>query len=271
MKLYAHISGKKYAVASEAMDISIPLDFYGSQPNTYNIPPATSKAFEGGGFVGDVRRGGSCNFETTSLTAHCNGTHTECVGHITGTRLSVHDRLKDTLVPATLISVIPERATKTRDTYAPSFNTEDRVITRNSMAEALAHSDRYFLEALVIRTLPNETGKKSRDYMVQAPPFFSLEAMQMIRSYGVKHLLVDMPSVDRLFDEGLLSAHHIFWEITGHEEGSVEGESAYRTITEMIFVPDEIPDGQYLLNLQIAPFVSDASPSRPRLFHVNPE
>jgi hypothetical protein len=36
----------------------------------------------------------------------------------------------------------------------------------------------------------------------------------------------------------------------------------------MIYVPDEISDGEYLLNLQIAPFVSDASPSRPVLFKI---
>ncbi|MDX2249944.1 MAG: cyclase family protein [Bacteroidia bacterium] len=271
MKLYVEISGKKYSLENPALDIGIPLIFNGPQPNTYNIPPATAQAFEGGGFVGDVRRGGSCNFETSTLTTHCNGTHTECVGHITDSRISVHDRLQDTLVGATLLSVFPEKASKTRDTYLPPLNPEDMLITRNCLAEVLAHSTKNFLEALIIRTLPNTADKKSRDYMQKSPPFFSKEAMQMIRSYGVNHLLVDMPSVDRLFDEGLLTAHHIFWEMNpeGHEENTAAGY--FRTITEMIYVPDEIPDGLYLLNLQIAPFMSDASPSRPRLFRIVPE
>ena len=37
----------------------------------------------------------------------------------------------------------------------------------------------------------------------------------------------------------------------------------------MIFVPNKIIDGKYLLNLQFAPFVSDASPSRPILYQIN--
>jgi hypothetical protein len=38
------------------------------------------------------------------------------------------------------------------------------------------------------------------------------------------------------------------------------------TITELIYVPAEVNDGLYLLNLQVAPFVADAAPSRPVLY-----
>ena len=41
-----------------------------------------------------------------------------------------------------------------------------------------------------------------------------------------------------------------------------------KTITEMIYVPNEISDGLYVLNLQIAPFENDASPSKPVLYKV---
>jgi hypothetical protein len=40
------------------------------------------------------------------------------------------------------------------------------------------------------------------------------------------------------------------------------------TITEMIFVNDKVQDGSYLLNLQIASFENDASPSKPILFEI---
>ena len=40
----------------------------------------------------------------------------------------------------------------------------------------------------------------------------------------------------------------------------------YATITEFIFVNNSIGDGTYFLNLQIAPFENDASPSRPVLY-----
>jgi hypothetical protein len=36
------------------------------------------------------------------------------------------------------------------------------------------------------------------------------------------------------------------------------------------FVPDEAADGLYLLDLQLAPFAADATPSRPRLYPVIP-
>ena len=87
-----------------------------------------------------------------------------------------------------------------------------------------------------------------------------------MRELGVGHLLVDTPSVDRLFDEGKLSNHRIFWQI---EPGAFEVSNAsliQNTITELIYVPEQIADGNYLLNLQIAPFATDASPSRPLLF-----
>ena len=102
--------------------------------------------------------------------------------------------------------------------------------------------------------------------MKKTSPFFTVEAMEYIVSLGVKHLLVDIPSVDRLFDDGILSAHNIFWETDNKKLNLIASK---KTITEMIFVPNKIIDGKYLLNLQFAPFVSDASPSRPVLYQIN--
>jgi arylformamidase len=254
-----------YTLSPTPIDLSIPLQFNGPQPNSYGVPPAVSQAFEGGGFIGDVRRGGSCNFETYHLTPHCNGTHTECVGHITAERLAVHELLQDDFLPATLLSVAPQEVPQSADSYDPPLKPGDKIITRQQLASALENISAPFLKALIIRTLPHDEGKLRRDYMQEAPAFFSLEAMRYIRERGVEHLLVDLPSVDRLFDEGKLSNHRIFWDVVG-----VAGPSSptSRTITEFIFVPEEVMDGHYLLNLQIAPFVSDAAPSRPRIFRL---
>ena len=75
----------------EPIDISIPLRFNGPQPNAYGVEPASASACEYGSLVGDTRRGGRVNFERVSFVPHCNGTHTECVGHITNERISVRD------------------------------------------------------------------------------------------------------------------------------------------------------------------------------------
>jgi len=257
--------------ATEPIDISIPLNFNGPQPNAYGVVQASSEACVAGDLIGDTRRGGSCNFEQYTLIPHCNGTHTECAGHITTERISIRDCLQDVLVAARLITIDPSYAGDTEETYSMSIGAADRLITTQKIRNALASADGTALnspDALVIRTLPNDDRKLTRQYLTDVPPYFTTEAMQLIVRLGIRHLLVDLPSVDRLFDEGRLSNHRIFWAI---DQGSFEQVEIGRrgcSITELIYVPNGIADGPYLLNLQIAPFASDASPSRPILFRI---
>lgn len=252
----------------EQLDISIPLNFNGAQPNAYGVERASSTPCQAGSLVGDTRQGGSCNFEEYRFIPHCNGTHTECIGHITDERISVHESLRDAFIPSTLITVEPVKASDTADTYTPDKNAEDRIITKDSLQNALKDFDKDWLAGLIVRTLPNDESKKTRAYMENIPPFFSLEAMRFIVESGVKHLLVDMPSIDRTFDEGKLSNHRIFWNVEPESREASETSLINNTVTEMIFVPNSVKDGTYLLNLQIAPFVADASPCRPILFKV---
>ena len=248
---------------SKGNDISIPINFNGEQPNTYGVDIATSKPYQDGQFIGDTRKGGPCNFETYSFTPHCNGTHTECIGHITDERVSVLTSLNQEMIPATLVSVTPRNTT---ENYTPDLNKEDLVITKEDLEMQLKNINPAFLQGLIIRTLPNSDNKKSRDYMIVSPAFFSIDAMEYIVSLGVVHLLVDTPSVDRLLDDGHLSAHNIFWETNGKEFNPT---TQNKTITEMIFAPSSLEDGTYLLNLQIPAFVSDAAPSRPIIYKIN--
>lgn len=255
-----------YFDTKNPLDISIYLNFKGAQPNIYGVEKATARACQAEYLVGDTRRGGSCNFEEYKFIPHCNGTHTECVGHITNKRISIHDSLKDSFIPATLITVEPEKASESEETYSVKFGIEDKLISKKILENALKDTDENLLQALIIRTLPNDNNKKTRIYKENASPYFSHEAMHFIVEKKVKHLLVDLPSIDRLFDEGNLSNHRIFW---GIEQGSFQitvNSLIYNTITELIFVPAVVKDGNFLLNLQIAPFASDASPSRPILF-----
>ncbi len=264
MKATIEIEKIKFEIDfSKGNDISIPLLFNGKQPNTYGVDAAISKPYQDGNFIGDTRKGGPCNFETYSFTPHCNGTHTECIGHITDERISVLASLNDEIIASTLVSVKPK---KTTENYIPKLNNEDLVITKEDLFQELKDINPIFLKAIIIRTLPNTENKKRRDYMKETPSFFSLNAMQYLVDLGVQHLLVDTPSVDRLFDDGNLSAHNIFWETKAKEFNS---KTQNKTITEMIFVPDFIEDGNYLLNLQIPAFVSDAAPSRPILYKIH--
>jgi arylformamidase len=261
MTSHLTINGREHAVdLSAPIDISIPLRFDGPQPNAFGVEPATSQACEYGDLVGDTRRGGSCNFERVTFIPHCNGTHTECVGHITNERISVGECLRDAFVSALLISVLPQEEDGELLIERPAL--EDAGV------DALPGSES---RALIVRTLPYDDGKLSRVYDENnIPPYFTADAMNFIVECGFRHLLVDVPSIDRLFDDGKLMNHRIFWNV---EQGSFEVNHATRvnsTITELIYVASTVADGEYLLNLQIAPFESDAAPSRPVLFRSEP-
>jgi hypothetical protein len=82
---------------------------------------------------------------------------------------------------------------------------------------------------------------------------------ELLVNMGIKHFLVDLPSVDREDDGGKLLFHKTFWQYPQNIRKDA-------TITELIFVPGNVQNGTYLLNLQIASFELDASPSKPVLY-----
>lgn len=264
MKIAMTVAGRVYAAdLSRPHDIAIPVRFDDVQLSAFGAPPAQMKAYEAGTFVGAVARGGSCNCETYTITPHCNGTHTECVGHITGRRVAVKDVLRDSLLAATVVTVIPGAPS---EHYEPPPQAGDVMITRAALEAALAGAGRGFMEALVIRTAPNGIDKRTRDYGVAMPAYLSHDAMAFIAGLPVRHLLVDMPSVDRLDDGGRLGNHRIFWDVAPHDKDAAPSP---KTITELVYVPDDVKDGAYLLNLQVAAFDADAAPSRPVLYEVS--
>ncbi|MCK6620729.1 MAG: cyclase family protein [Calditrichaceae bacterium] len=269
MKLQFSGASARYEIdAAHPIDISIPLNFNGGQPNHFGAEPAAAQPLEMGGFIGDTRRGGSCNVEIYRLIPHCNGTHTECAGHITGERLSVNEVLRECLFPATLATVQPLKAAQTSDTYQPAKQPGDELITRDALETALQNASGEFLEGLILRTLPNDASKKSRRYTEAPPPFFSLEAMRFLSGLPLKHLLVDIPSLDRMFDEGQMNAHRIFWNIPPGSRALSADSRPDRTVTEMIYVPEAVTDGRYLASIHIPPFIADAAPGRILLFPI---
>ena len=174
--------------------ISIDLDFNGPQANLYGVPPAQAAAFEAGDLVGDTRRGGSCNFEHVQLIPHCNGTHTECIGHITDARVYISDVLTDSRFPGQLVTVAPKALDDAPgETYNACATPQDRVITREQLAAAIdTHRP---TDALVVRTLPNPPRKPRTTYTGEPPmpPYFTHEAMELITRLNVQHLIVDLP------------------------------------------------------------------------------
>lgn len=242
------------------VDISIPLRFNGPQPNAYGVERAMSEPVRAGSLVGDTRQGGSVNFERYTFIPHCNGTHTECVGHITDERISVRECLRDVIVPAVLVSVEPELSGKEQTLTVASLK------NAGIQKPATAGGSDTGPTALIVRTLPNDDSKLIAEYgETNIPPYFCADAIRLIVEAGFSHLVCDLPSIDRIFDDGKLENHRIFWGVEPDSREIWEATRTNSTITELAYIPNEIQDGEYLLNLQIAPFDSDCSPSRPIL------
>ena len=231
---------------SKPLDISIPLQASEKNPlawyqNEPNIEPVRM-----GDWIGKVSEGGSVNFNNVFFNPHAHGTHTECFGHISNEFYSVNDALKIFFFLAEVITVQPEKVG------------DDEIIFEESISKALNGKTP---EAIAIRTLPNNTSKKSKHWSNTNWPFLHEKAALFLREIGVKHLLIDLPSVDREQDEGKLLAHKAFWNYP-------ENPRRDCTITEMIYLPETIADGNYFLNLQMASFENDASPSKPVLYRI---
>jgi len=246
---------------AKPIDISIPLSNTDANPIAWYIEKPQIEpvrfASEGSEWIGKVSEGSSTNFNSIFFNPHGHGTHTECLGHITKEFYSINQCLKQFFFTAELISIAPEK--KEEDFVITKAQIEKVLCTLTALSKTR--------EAIIIRTLPNLTSKKSKNYSNTNPPYLSEEAATFIRECGIKHLLVDLPSVDRENDEGKLLAHKAFWNVTDVNNLNADARLDC-TITEMIFVDDTVKDGSYILNLQIASFENDASPSKPILFMI---
>ena len=237
---------------SKPIDISLPLSNTNENPIAWYIEKPEIKPVVFGDWIGSVKKGASTNFNNIFFNPHGHGTHTECLGHITREFYSINQCLQQFFFTAELISIEPE-----------SIN-NDLIITKQQIEKALNGK---VTQAIIIRTLPNSGSKKHKNYSNTNPPYLAEKAATYIREIGIQHLLIDLPSVDREEDEGKLLAHKAFWNVKNVNELNNDARLNC-TITEMIFVEDTIQDRSYILNLQIASFENDASPSKPVLYAI---
>ncbi|TQV85583.1 cyclase family protein [Aliikangiella coralliicola] len=270
MKIQLSINQRNYqADLSQPKSIAITLLPNGEQPSHFGAPGCTSKVLEGDGFIGDTSRGGSCNVNQLTIIPHCNGTHTESVAHIVNQPVPVYRALENSIFPAILVSIEPQTAKTVSDNYIPNFDENNLVITREQLAAKLDNYHTEQLTGLAIRTLPNSADKETAVYNIDRyPVYLTNDAMQYIVERKVQHLMVDFPSVDKMYDDGKLSNHRIFWNVALDDKNLSSESLLSKTITEMIFVNDEVADGCYLCSLQIPQIETDAVPSRPVLFKL---
>lgn len=251
------------------LSIAIPLEFGGPQPSCFDAPPATARPFLAGPFVGDTRAGGSCNCELVTLAPHCNGTHTECVGHVTEERVAVTDCVKGGVALALVVSIAPVAAAATEEDSDPVPAEGDLLITAAALQAAAARHPGPAPRALVIRTLQGDADGPLQSYRAAAPPpYLSRQAAAWLVDRSIEHVVLDLPSADRTDDGGRLTAHRIFFGLPAGSRRAAEARRPQSSITELAWVPAGIADGYFLLDLQIPAFQADAAPSRPLLYPV---
>lgn len=238
------------------IDLSLSTGVNGENPNAFYINPAQFEPIRVGGFIGSVGEGGSANCEVLTLCAHGNGTHTECVGHISENRIALPEIWQDGFHLAQLVSLELEEK--------GYFSLEQ--VSSVHWAEGIS--------AVVFRSLPNGNWKKSNNWSGNNAPYFQSSALKFLADKGITHLLTDFPSVDPEEDNGLLEAHHAWWGVPYRSQGnfkqqvSTQQTRSKSTITELIFIPSTVEDGIYGLQIQIPNLMTDAVPSRPLLYPI---
>lgn len=226
--------------------LALPLRHGPNNPNAWYVNDPSFRPVESNGFIGQVAAGGSVNFYDVAFNPHGNGSHTECVGHIS----TEHHFLSDCPIqPIAICQVL---------SVEPITKDADLVITQDDVLPKLEAD----IQAIAIRTLPNDKSKTTRHYSNSNPAYFEAELLGKLAGNNIQHFLTDLPSVDREEDEGRLAAHHAWWRYPDQPRLSA-------TITEMIFIPDEVKDGIYLLNLMHPRFALDAAPSQPMLYPLH--
>ena len=251
-------SGRQFAAdLSRPVSIAIPLDFAGPQAACFDAPPASSRP---------LFAGLSCNCETLTLAPHCNGTHTECVGHLTEDRVAVSERVPGGLVLALLVTLAPVSAAASGEGSDPEPAPGDRLVTAAALEGASGRFDGARPGAMILRTAEAASGPH-RSYRGAAPaPYLSRQAAAWLVARDIQHVVFDLPSADRADDGGRLTAHRVFFGLPQGSRRSRDASRPQASITELAWIDASIPDGWYLLDLQMPAFLSDAAPSRPLLY-----
>ena len=248
MKLF--LDEHRYIHTRKPLDLSIELSNDENNPRAWYVDPPTFEPVRTEHYMGSVAEGGSVNFRDIFFNPHGHGTHTECLGHITKEVYSINERIQEYFCEAQVLTLTPKVITNKIDGLS------DRVITADQLSAVSSGVD-----ALILRTLPNVSDKLHMKYSDTNPAYLDVAGASVLIEKSIKHLLLDLPSVDRESDGGELIFHHAFWEVP-------QNPNHERTITELIFVGNEVEDGKYILELQVAPFKNDAAPSRPVLYKI---
>ena len=235
--------GHRYEVdLSQPVDCSSTFGNLKREPRAWHSAPVSISPVKVDDWIGAVKEGAPVNFFSVQLNPHGNGTHTECFGHISPEQHKVNDYFKDYHGFCTFVRISSREHEGDRVVFLEDFEKK-----KLNLAKFLA--------------IQVDADIFPQDYSGKNAAYFQAELLAYLAEKGVKHFITNLPSVDREKDGGALAAHHAFWNYP-----SATREEA--TITELAFFPKSLKEGEYFINLQVAPLHNDASPSRPLLYRL---
>jgi len=254
------VKNKNYTIdLTKAIDLSISIQHGKNNPNCFWAPYPWFEAYQAGGFIGSTLKGAPVNFFNIKLNPHGSCTHTECVGHIAKETYTINNCLKTNWFKALLITVEFEALNGDKIITESTVNTKIKDLEEDT-------------SALIVRTLPNTKDKLTRLYSGTNPPYLQVDAMDLIVKKGIQHFLIDLPSIDREEDAGELLSHHRFWQYPSYKstytEKELEQVRQFCTISELLYINNEVKDGYYFLNLQTLNINLDVSPSKPLIYPI---
>ena len=212
-------------------------------PNAYYLNQAEFKAVITDDFIGDVQKGGACNCEDITFNAHGNGTHTECVGHVSKESIYMDQVIMPPYLTCHLVHA-----------NAKHLANGDLIVDLNSYP----WQNLTDLDAVIIHS---GTTHKAEQFSGTNPCYIDKQVLRVLNEKGINHVLTDLPSVDREEDGGALAGHKVFF-------GYPEGIHLNKTITELLFVPPSIETGKYLLSINYAAMETDAVPASIKIYPI---
>ena len=267
---------------SGGVSLAKPLDF-ASPLVDFGAAPPTKRPIQIGDFTGDTTQGAGCNVDELTIVPHCHGTHTETVGHIVDEDAMIASITIPSWMMAALVTVAAIPAGQSNEQYRPPPLPDDGLITAQSLITAWERLSQLvgveFLKAfastgeraIIVRVATQATAPRKQQQSKArhaSPPYFSTDAIEWCNATGIQHLLIESPSIDRTEDGGLLTNHHLFWNVPAKTHSLTPESWTHKTITESITIDEELADEMYLLNLQVPRLCSDAAPSNPILHRL---
>jgi kynurenine formamidase len=258
---------KVRAALDRGVSLAIAVEFGAPGPRHFGATAPSAQPFVAGKFSGSVATGASANCSTLTITPHCQMTHTESVAHLTREAGDAWRVVPRGLLPAVVVSVVPEPARESSGAPIRSPSPPTLISKRRLRAGPWAHGGAV---AAIIRTLPNDASKRTRDYTDLVPPYLTREAVEWLIEERIEHLVLDVPSLDRTHDDGHMVGHRLFFGLPPGSTARGDAARSRATITELAFIPEELHDGPCVLALAVPALGGDAVPSQPIVYPLVP-